>query len=142
MEFELENDSMPLAVGLVLKLVAGLRSSATPLSFTIYSVLPSALMLRAVGYQPVGIRPSSFGAAGVVTSSTATEFSPASATYSRALSGETTSAFGYEPWTRWPFVVWGLIGSGDRLKSASLRLLATNIIPKASEFDLATYSTS
>src|SRR5215831_9730385 len=98
-------------------------------------------MVTAVGYQPVGMRPSRTGLVGVVTSRTATELMPASATYRRVLSGETARALGYDPCTL------GLTPpttTGARLKSGYFVLLepASDRIPMASSFDLATYMTS
>src|SRR5579862_2091629 len=69
----------------------------TPSSVPTAIVRPSALTSMLDGYHPVGIRPRSFAAAGVVTSYTATAFTPPSVTYRVRASGESAADVGARP---------------------------------------------
>src|ERR1700737_3570796 len=125
-------DAKPVGGGAFAVGVAfGLMSSPMPLALAMYRNLLSALRASAVGYQPVGILPSSAGRRGLLISSTATEFRPASATYRRVLS-ETASALGYDPCTGGPSLV--VTGSNDRGTSEALYTLGTAVDEVFPEF--------
>src|SRR5207248_5179126 len=77
--------------------VIGLAFVWLPLPTPTRSCLPSRLTARAVGYQPVGMKPFTWLRLGTATSMTATQLLSAFATYSVVPSGERASASGVLP---------------------------------------------
>ena len=75
----------------------GLGSDASPLPLSTRIRLPSGANSTPVGYQPVGMKPSTSLRPGVSTSTTATVLLSAFATSSVPPSGDSASAFGVLP---------------------------------------------
>src|SRR5690349_4770873 len=86
--------SMPRSPGIGPR---GLGPEVRPLPLRISSRDPSFVNWTPVGYQPVGMKPSTWLAPGFFTSITATVLLSALATTSVEPSGERASAFGVEP---------------------------------------------
>src|SRR5262249_40012211 len=75
----------------------GLAAEATPLPLATKIRLPSLLALTEVGYQPVGMKPSTSLLPRLATSTTATSLLSAFAMWSVFSSGESATALGVLP---------------------------------------------